>query len=69
MKNTQECAIHEIIEPYITKPTERSQCFECWHVFNTDAEAIDLYCEVYPNNPKPKKLTDIPFCPLCLHDW
>lgn len=43
-------------------------CFECGHVFRTPAEIVAEYERdvdwIWDRAP-----SEIPFCPMCLHDW
>jgi len=49
-------------------------CFECGHVFRTDRELVDEYNKFSYYDEGWHRVVDlppheIPFCPLCLHDF
>lgn len=67
MINPDMCFIHGKPEP--SMPGDYRACFECCHVWCTEAEyRHDI---VTLNNEMGWPLTedDLPFCPLCSHDW
>jgi hypothetical protein len=66
---TNYCAIHDEEEGI---PADNANvCFECGHVYATPEEVVELWAEVFPNGKQylPEEWENIPFCPLCLHDW
>jgi hypothetical protein len=69
------CAIHDKFEQ-----PQLFSCLECRHQYPSQKRIIDDYnkmvAEVYRRGGVPKreppvatKLSQVPFCPLCLHDW
>lgn len=45
-------------------------CFECGHVYRTADEMIYEYTSNGQDDYGPDvSVEEIPFCPLCLHDW
>ena len=45
-------------------------CGECWHIYQTAQELETLYNEEVKANGGPwRTVTDIFFCPLCIHDF
>ena len=67
------CAIHDKFEQEGVY-----SCVECRHQYHHTQEAIVNYnhivTQVYernaiPNKPVAHTLDDVPFCPMCLHDW
>jgi len=64
--STSHCAIHDKDEEIPTDRENVEVCFECGHVYPTPMAVLEAYAEVYPQAEFPD---DIPFCPLCLHDW
>ena len=74
------CWVHGVDEPH--KGTAYRICFECNHVYRSEAELVKAYNEgqdeaneIAKRNGWPliryrkKTARTIYFCPLCLHDW
>lgn len=63
------CAIHERIEP----ETDSSiTCMECWHTYSSGDNLIDVFYVFYAKVKPAKEIIspdEVPFCPLCLHDF
>ena len=69
------CAIHDKFEL-----PQTYSCLECRHQYKSSGDIIRTYnnmvAEVYRRGGVPKreppvatKLSQVSFCPLCLHDW
>lgn len=65
------CFVHGCPEPSL--PGDFRSCFECGHVWRTrDDYVADLAASVAEMQwPMPANTgsDDLPFCPLCTHDW
>jgi hypothetical protein len=80
--NHELCAIHRVVEPFVEGRS--TQCFECKHVYFGDVSIMTAWTELVSRSEDQfmsaiKMATvgveaittadDVPFCPLCLHDW
>jgi hypothetical protein len=71
------CAIHHVVEPFVKGRS--IQCFECKHVYFGEHSLMEEWKHhineraqetvISPAVVKVLTIDDIPFCPLCLHDW
>jgi hypothetical protein len=65
------CFVHGVAEPSL--PGDFRACAECWHVWRTEADyLVDVAAraaEMKWPMPKNTDTDDLPFCPLCSHDW
>lgn len=67
---SEHCHWHEAHEPI--PENAYTVCGECMHVYATAEELIAAYIDnAPPNTPNLDtiKVTDIMFCPLCMHDF
>jgi len=77
-----KCAIHDVVEPFVAG--ESISCFECAHSYPNAAELLAAWREFVADRDRTLEATgfhrkqivpditdanDVPFCPLCLHDW
>lgn len=65
------CWVHDELEPRSENPY--LVCFECGHVYETEADLERDYMEERPKDT-PITVTPVPadeiyFCPHCLHDF
>jgi hypothetical protein len=78
----EKCAIHGVAEIFVVG--ESSQCFECRHIYRDNMAILAAWKELTQHaddqfgsaikmatadQTKIWTADDVPFCPLCLHDW
>ena len=68
---SKKCFVHDVNEAD-TRTSVR--CFECKHVYLTEADMVETWNNMIEElgtgpSSKAKSVSDIPFCPLCLHDF
>lgn len=56
-----------------SQPGDFRACFECCHVWRSREDYLSdvaaLVAEMSWPMPKNTEADDLPFCPLCSHDW
>ena len=71
MSSIDHCLVHGVDEP--SQPGDFRACFECQHVWRTrEAYVVDVAAlcgELEWPMPTITGDDDLPFCPLCSHDW
>jgi hypothetical protein len=71
---TTACADYHCFWHNIDEPTEGYRlCYECMHMYPTEAELIGAYWDAFPEDTPlimaPLSGATITFCPLCSHDF